>query len=258
MKKLLLLLVLLTVSLYSQDDGLDDLPFDDEPLMSKERNYFAIGGGYSIGVLNLNLDNFNKLLKDQFTRSELSKTMIMHGGSAFTGIPFIKNLRLGYHSYGGNLLNESTVGEIKTSEELSVSMSGINFDYGYVPIDNLAIMGGLGIGWGSINFDIAKGAASYDWTKLNDSLVGVDNYFLHAEKSFMYITPTVSVEWAATSFFMMRALVNYNLSFDNPIASADDKSWKINKVAQLDNTPNGLNSNGFYFEFGIFLGLFNY
>lgn len=258
MKKILLLIFLFSVSLFSQDDDLDNLPFDDEPLISKERNYFAIGGGYTIGTLRLNLDEFNKLLKNQFSRSKFDNSLIMHGGAAFTGIPFIKNLRLGYHSYGGNLLNESTEGDIKKSEELSVTLSGINVDYGYVPIDNLAIMGGLGLGWGSINFDIAKGAAAYDWNMLNDNTVDVDNYFLHAEKSFMYITPTVSVEWATTSFLMIRALVNYNLSFNNPIASSEDQSWKINKVAQLNSTPNGLSSNGFYFEVGIFLGLFNY
>jgi hypothetical protein len=258
MKKLFLLLLFVFSPLFSQDDDLDQLPFDDEPLKKQRINYFAIGGGYTVGTLRLNLDDYNSLLGQFSGRNELGKNLIMHGGAAFTGIPFIKNFRLGYHSYGGGLSDDYLIGESNVSQELRVSLSGINADYGYVLFKNFAIMGGFGLGWGNVNMRVAKGNATYDWNMIKDDLSDADNYFIFAEKKFMYFNPTLSFEWATTNFLMFRALINYNYTFNNPIASAEDKSWSINNVAQINNAPRGLTPNGLYFEFGVFLGLFNY
>ncbi len=258
MKKLFLLLLFVFSPLFSQDDDLDQLPFDDEPLKKQKINYFAIAGGYTVGTLRLNLDEFNSLLGQFSERNKLGNNLIMQGGAAFTGIPFIKNFRVGYHSYGGGLSENYLIGESNVSQELRVSLSGINADYGYVLFKNFAIMGGFQLGWGNINMNIAKGNSAYDWEMIKDDLSDSDNYFIFAEKKFMYFNPTISFEWASTNFLMFRALINYNFTFTNPIASVEDRSWTINRVAQINNTPDGLTPNGLYFEFGVFLGLFNY
>lgn len=255
--KYLLLFCIFSYSLFSQDDELDKLPFDDEPIQETNTNYFAIGGGYTIGLYSLDLEDFNLMLKNQFGRNELSKSLIMHGGIGFTGIPFIKNFRVGVHSFAGNLSNQSSEGDFLKIEELRLSLTGMNFDYGYVVFENIAILGGLGLGWGQLDFDITQANKNYNWDEISN-IPDENNYYIFAEKNFMYLSPSLSVEWAATSFLMFRALAKYNLAFNNPLASQDDNSWQVNKVSTLNNVPENLSTSGLYFEFGIFFGLFNY
>lgn len=254
----IILILLLALNLYSQDADLDKLPYDDTPNQNENINYFVIGGGYTIGFYNLNTQEYNKLLENNFgIKDGFSNGMFMHGGVGFTGLPIFKNIRVGIHSFGGNSVMNSVQEDYNLEQSLNLSMTGVNFDYGYIIIDHLAIVPGIGLGWGNTNLSLSKGNNNVDWGGINPD-ISDSSYHYSFDKRFMYIAPTVSVEWAATSFLMFRFLVNYNLSFDNPFSSQEDQAWRLNNISNISNVPNDLTNSAIYLEFGVFLGLFNY
>ena len=257
MLKIAFIVLIANFYLFSQDSDLDKLPYDDTPVQEQSKNYFVIGGGYSLGYNMINVDAYNKLLKNQFGLSEMSGGIVMHGGVGFTGIPFIENFRVGIQSAGGSQLNTKNEGGYTLEQSLSLKMTSINFDYGYIITNHLALLMGADIGWGNSNLSLIKSNANTNWVDISPNL-DTNSYNYSIEKNFMYLKPKVSVEWAATSFLMFRLMAAYNLTFDNPFSSEIDKAWRLNKLTTISNTPNGLSNSGIYFEFGVFLGLFNY
>lgn len=257
MKLILFILFSVSVSVYAQDDDLDKLPYNDTPVTATTPNYFIIGGGYTLGYYSLNVDAYNKLLKDNFGLEGFSSGMIMHGGVGYSGIPFISNFRLGVSSMGGNQVISNSIDDYNLEQSINIQFTGMNFDYGYILSNHLAILIGSKIGWGSLDVNIIKGNALIEWNDIN-SIIDPTSYNYNINKKFMYFTPSVSLEWAATNFLILRLMANYNLTFDNPFSSTEENEYILNNTSKISNISNDLNNNGFYFEFGVFLGLFNY
>lgn len=257
MFRFLFLFFLSNFILFSQDEDLDKLPYNDTPVEQQNRNYFVIGGGFSINYYMLNVDEYNNLMKNQFGLGEFKSGMIMQGGVGFTGLPITKNLRVGVRSVGGSNQITSNKDKYSIDQTLSLNMTGITIDYGYILTNHLALLLGAEIGWGNTNLHLSKGLQNKDWGSLNPNLDD-STYNFSLDKNFAYFSPHASIEWAATSFLMFRFMASYNVAFDNPFSGAEDKSWRLNNVTTISNTPNKLSNSGINFEFGIFLGLFNY
>src|SRR6056300_847324 len=169
MKKLLLLITILMAPLFmvAQDDEIDELPFDNEPLRDEGRSYFVLAGGMTFDWLMINEDNLNSFSENMPEELQLSGSIQMIGGQGVTGIPWVKNLRVGVFGYGGSVesdilktddtdlqLNEPiTVG---TQTNLTASMFGFSLHYGYVPFEHFAILGGVNAGWGDVTFESYK------------------------------------------------------------------------------------------------------
>ncbi|MER3328007.1 MAG: hypothetical protein RIF34_00400, partial [Candidatus Kapaibacterium sp.] len=167
MKRILLLMSVLMMPMFltAQDDDIDMLPFDNEPLRDDARTYFVLAGGITYDFLMLKEDDLNSFFDNTPEELELSGPMQLIGGQGVVGVPWVKNLRLGVFGYGGSLesdiledsrpaidpdVNETT---LATQTILTASMFGFSAHYGYVPFEHFAILGGVNAGWGDITYE---------------------------------------------------------------------------------------------------------
>lgn len=254
MKNLLILLFLIApYSLYSQDDELDLLPFEDEPLRESTANYFAVAGGFTVDWFMLDDAKLNSIIQLPENQS-FNSTMVMTGGHGFTGIPWVKNLRIGVLGIGGSM--ETNVLDTMISQPLlvddvearfndvfSISMFGFSAHYGIVLFKNFAVVPGANFGWGDMTMERNIGAINSP-----SPFIGATN---RLEKAFYFVTPNVQFEFALTNFLLLRADVSYNLTF------AQDDDWTLNKNGTYNNND-GFNANGLRFGLGIFVGLINF
>jgi len=260
MKKLFVLLLFLICTsnsnLFSQDDELDNFSFETEPLKSESTQYFAVGAGYNFNFLMMNYDEVNKYVVDKLRLDKFKGVFTIHGVQGFTGLVVIPNTRLGFFGMTGSkeVSKENSELNTKMTSELIVSVNGFSLDYGIVPFKGFAILPGFNFGWGNYTLETIESPTKLDWGKIDK--INIDSAKMNRiNNKFMFIQPQLSFEYAVTNFAMLRANVNYNLTFDNPLA---DKSWTFNKEAEIKNPPSKLNSNGLGIQIGIYLGLFNY
>lgn len=259
MKRILLLMsiLMLPIFLKAQSDELD-LPFDNEPLKQESLDYFVLAGGITFDWLMVNEDNMNSFFDTQAESDfKLSAPLQLTGGQGVTGIPWIKNLRLGVFGYGGS--TESEVSKFKrtleTGEEtgefgeiqsrLTASMFGFSVHYGYVPFANFAILAGVNAGWGDITYEMFSSVElARDEPQAG---FGMDRY----EKSYFFAMPNIQLEYALANFIILRADASYNLTI------GQDAEWTSNYLGKSDINPN-LDLSGLKIGFGVMVGLVNF
>lgn len=257
MKRILCMLLLamsFAGTMLAQDDNIDELPFEDEPLREeKQAPYFAIAGGYTGTFLKTDLDGVNALFEGAGLQP-ISGSLFLSGGQGFTGIPWVENLRLGVLGMGG--VGSTEVAElnagavpIKRQGHYNVSLFGFSVDYGIVLFKDFAILPGVSLGWGDLDLDIEQAPAAEQTWGMADG--GITNY----HKNLMFVQPNLNIEYAVTAFAALKVNVGYNLAFDPLIG---DKEWMLNNQTTVAGVPDDINGSGLTFGFGLFLGLFNY
>ena len=250
--------LMLPMFLTAQDDEIDNLPFDNEPLTEDARSYFVLAGGVTYDWLMIKEDNLNSFCN--CTDLQLSAPMQLIGGQGVIGLPWVKNLRLGVFGYGGKI--ESNVLEYKgisigpdgtekmevtgTQTNLTASMFGFSVHYGYVPFEHFAILAGVNAGWGDVTYEkFASSLTSDDATPIGG--FGTDRLV----KRYFFAMPNVQLEYAITSYIILRADASYNLTF------AQDTDWKFNYLGTNSVNPD-FNLNGMKVGFGVMVGLANF
>jgi hypothetical protein len=255
------MLVFGTIVLSAQDDELDDWAFDSEPLKEEKTPYFALAGGYTGTVFFANMDDINTMLNGvfDFETDALSSTMYFHGFEIFTGIPFIENFRAGFYTKSGSTMNEFNLDDEAGSmrhAEYSISNSGINFEYAFVPTSKLAITFGTGIGWGNVQLDIYQSVENIDWNEITTNQPN-ETFFHRAEAGFLMLEPKLNIEYAVQSWLALRVSGNYALSFMET-GLFSDASWQYNQSSGINNFSEDINASGLGVQFGLMIGLFNY
>lgn len=260
MKKVLLLLTVLMLPMFltAQDDEIDNLPFDNEPLRDNSRSYFVLGGGITYDFLMINEDNLNSFFANNPDELKLSGPLPLIGGQGVVGVPWIKNLRLGVFGYGGSIESGTTEvsfpssdpnGEpltISSQSNLTASMFGFSFHYGYVPFEHFAILGGLNAGWGDVTYERYRAITSPKDAQTPEPF-GVERY----EKNYFFVMPNIQLEYAITSYLIFRADASYNLTL------GQDTDWTYNKLGTNSVNPD-FNLNGMKVGFGVMIGLANF
>lgn len=243
--------------LYSQDEDLDSLKFEETETVEEDRVYFALAGGYTGDFAFFNFDELNKKLATMnLGLKELKSPVFMQGAQGFTGLgilnmPLFKNMRLGYIGVGGSALTEIEINNYTHGFQYDIGLTGISLDYGFVPFRSLAILVGVTGGWGNLKIEAYKTDKEFDWGNIKyDPESPDDNYYQSAEASLLFVRPNLYIEYAILPYLMARANVGYNFTFMG--------DWKFNKTAALKNVPAEINGNGLSLQFGIFLGMFNY
>lgn len=264
MRKVIALLSIFALSFIAanaQDDNIDDWAFDSEPLQDEKTPYFALAGGYTGTVFFANLDDINSLLSNKFNFDEdaLTSLMYFHGFEIFTGVPFIENFRVGFYTKQGSALNEFTEDETENTmrtAEYSISNSGLNIEYAFVPLNSLAITLGTGIGWGNVQLDIYQSVDNIDWNNISSNQP--QNTFFHrAEAGYLMLEPKLNIEYAVQNWIALRVGVNYALSFME-VGLLSDGDWEYNQSSGISNFPSDINATGLGIQFGLMIGLFNY
>lgn len=256
MKKILILMSVLMLPMFltAQDDEIDNLPFDNEPLSDEARTYFVVTGGLTYDWLMINEDNLNEFC--DCDEIGLSGPIQLIGGQGNVGIPWVQNLRIGVFGYGGSIESNQVDRPMFNSQDsvvygslqnnLTISMFGFSFHYGYVPFEHFAILGGVNAGWGDITHELFASSTTIDDVK-QISAFGTDKL----EKNYFFAMPNIQLEYAVKSYIILRAEASYNLTF------AQDEKWTHNTIGTSTVNPD-FNLDGLKVGFGVMIGLANF
>lgn len=247
------LFLTININAKAQDERLDSISFESEPLREETNPYFGVGGGYVGGFQFVNMDEINKAFNQQLKVDDFSGPMYLQGVEGFTGIIVVQNLRVGFMGVSGSKLMEKQ-DTVKRSIELSASMMGFTVNYGIVAVKSLAILPGMNLGWGTYGIEHYQTSGPKDWKDVNNPDFK-NNYYEKFERSFMFAQPNLTIEYALTNFLVFRVSASYNLTFKNFLK---DKEFTYNKTAELTNAPSGVKADGLAVQIGLFGGLFNY
>lgn len=255
MNKILLLLsvLMLPILLSAQDDDID-LPFDNEPLSNDSPTYFVLAGGITYDWLMIDEEKLNLFTPNELT---MQAPLQLIGGQGVIGVPWVKNLRIGMFGYGGSvesqqfdypvkstIIDTTYLGSIQSN--LTASMFGFSFHYGYVPFAHFAILGGVNLGWGDVTYERFASSKTFDDVTAIGGF-GTDKY----EKNYFFVMPNIQLEYAITSYIILRADASYNLTV------GQDSKWTHNTIGTSTVNPD-FNLNGMKVGFGVMVGLANF
>lgn len=271
-KIIIIIAALLSCNLiFAQDDEFENYAFDDNE--TQKSPYFALSFGGNTHFLFMNYDEINKKLgiREVSNKLNFSGPIFGWGFNFFSAMsPLVNNARIGINYFSGNQVKEfnnylpmmDTGGSIYNVNEnyyrkLSVSHTGIHFDYAVVPTKSLAILPGLGLKMGSMVLEEYKtlfvDGTPKEWNK--QGLINTISLNEKIEYSYIALEPQLNIEYAITGFLMLRAAGSYVLSFENPFYN---NAWTINGNNSLSGVPKSVKPQGFSASVGLYLGLFNY
>ena len=250
----------------AQDDEFENYTFDDND--TQKLPYFALSFGGNIHSLFMKYDEINKKLGNSDIMKELqfSGPIFGWGINFFSAIsPLLNNTRVGISYFSGNQSQEfnknviidspvSTSIDINYYRKLSITNTGLHFDYAIVPIKSMAILPGLGVKFGTMTLEQYSTGMQRDWNS-KPNFIDTELFNEKLEYSYIAIEPQVNIEYAITGFFMLKAAAGYSLPFDNPFVGS---AWTINGSNKYTGVPKDIKPQGFTASVGIYLGLFNY
>ena len=244
--------LLMPMFLTAQDDEIDNLPFDNEPLRDDSRSYFVLAGGLTYDFLMVNEDNLNSFFDMQSESDfKLSAPIQLTGGQGVTGIPWVKNLRVGVFGYGGSTESEisalsgTEIGDGEAQNSLTASLFGFSVHYGYVPFEHFAILGGLNAGWGDVTFETFSASGEMKTDIASD--FRMDRF----EKNYFFVMPNIQIEYALANFIILRADASYNMTV------GQDENWTQNYLGTNSVNPD-FDLSGLKVGFGVMVGLVNF
>lgn len=247
---LVILMMFITFgSALAQDDRLNELNFDEEPLPEETVAYSAIGIGPSINLFMPKVDDINTLAKSQGLDA-MNSPFILAGAEFFTAIGVIPNVRIGFSWLTGSVGNTKTfpgpggAGPTK-SIDYAISTRALHCEYAIVPASKLAIIPGVGFVWGYSTVTTSNTVGTYDW---NSQTNATSQQVL--EQSALCIMPRLSFEYAVTPYLDIRLQAAY-------AAQISSSAWTANTHAPAVNVPTSIGINGLSAQLGIFVGLFN-
>lgn len=245
----LVLFFLLSIHSYSQELDSLNLNFEEITTNVESPPYFGLGGGY-IGTFSfINFDDINNVNKS-LGFENFGSPIFISGAEGFTAIPFVPNLRIGFFGASGTILKEITKDTATFGTRALVQFTGFRVDYGYVPAKSIALLLGANIGWSNLTFEFYKSKNNMNWNDISSFDKDFNNAFRTINGNFWFIEPNFNVEFAATTFLMLRLGISYSFAFI--------PDWKGNQIAKIDIVPSTLKPDGFQVRFGLFVGLFNY
>lgn len=237
------------VTLYAQDDKLNQFSFEDVPTEEAKPPYFAVSAGFISTWLFTNLTDLNTLTSS-VTGKTYNSPFALFGVEAFAAIGIIPNVRVGFMSIGNTytLQGGSSSTSLTQQSEYSINMNGISIDYAWTPFKGFSIIPGVRGGWGSVNYEISQ-SSSTTQTYPIFPIVSATNSMRRMRSNMFFALPNLNVEYAFTLVSMVRLNVGYNLSFM--------QDWRADNASTLSGVPASINASGFTAQVGLFLGLFN-
>jgi len=254
-------IILSSVKMIAQDDSIDTLNFEVQPIQEEKPPYFAIGGGYTATFLFLNMDGLNShFASNNFSLPDLKSPIYMSGVHGFTAIGIVPNVRIGFMGMGGSKkvqadlavkdkIDTTKIYNVTRGAEYSVYYTGFTLDYGFILFRSFALIPGVSGMWATATIESYQTEKAVDWTEFKPETKS-NNFLNRAEGSFFYVQPYLNAEYAATPFLMVRASVGYSLSFSG--------TWTYNRDASFNSVPSTINTSGLTAQLGLFIGLFNY
>lgn len=211
---------------------------------------FGMAVGYSPMWMFTNPGKINEHL---FTGTpDLSKKGVyLNGYSGFVYVMLVNNLRVGGWGYNGTTKESSADGNFDRQTVYSINGGGISVEYS-LPFNKFALSAGLLLGVGSTNYEFNNSRKNPDWNDFfSDGDVMYDGTGLPSGKisnNYYIVSPTINVDIPVTRFLAFRGGAGYQFTFGS--------EWKLNGINKISNVPDELNSNAFFVQAGLYIGLF--
>lgn len=239
------IILLSTFVANAQDDKLNQFSFEDVPTEDVRPPYFAVAGGPTATWLFTNLSDVNSFING-IAGSSYASPLLMFGGEGFFAIGFIPNVRAG-------IMGAASINTIQNTDktrrvEYSLSLTGIVLDYAITPFKGFSIIPGVAGGLGVSNFEITQASGNQTFGQITPTPAAT-NYMRRLRSNLTYVMPRLNLEYAFTSFSMIRVNAGYNLSFMG--------EWQADNLSPVSGVPAGINATGLTVQVGLFVGLFN-
>ena len=230
---------------------------DDEPLPPPKRaGATKIGGaaGFTQGLLFLNLDPINEVMRRENLAEFSNNGLFMVGGQGYGYVLFVPNLRLGYQGMGGHLKSRTLYQASNTTREveLSVGYGAATFDYTIPVVPRFDISLGMMLGGGNMDLKFTRSyGLGQEWVKTWDefgSAQPADEYSGKLSGSFFVYQPSVNFEFALLRWLGLRAGVSY--------LGMTGSDWKRDDKYDVFGVPDNVSGKGWMLNSGIYIGTF--
>jgi len=230
-----------------------DSPFYDAP--------FGGGGGYVGGWIVPKLDGINVQLENFGVPALPASGFYTSGGAGFIYLGFIKNLRVGGIGFGGSristantqqsIINSQTLTEFKEAQ-YSLGGGGLTIEYTLPFVKNFGVSLGAILGAGSMKINLYRNYGNVSWKDYwtSSGSNSPSSFSSSLTNNFWLFTPTLNVDIPAYHLLAFRIGAGYQFTFGG--------SWTYDNNKDILNAPSDINGNSFYFQAGIFVGLFSY
>jgi hypothetical protein len=211
---------------------------------------FGGAGGFTPIILFPNFDDVNMNIT-KLGMNKLSGPIYAWGGGGYVYVMIIDNLRLGGIGFSGYQSESCKLNGFNNEVVYSLGGGAATIEYTFPFVKNMALSAGVMIGVGGIDVDIYQNSGTSNWQNMWDNVINNtkdDNKFYKLTNSFFMLSPTLNLDFPITRFIALRGGLGYQFTFGS--------NWEIANGQKLNNTPSGLNGNGFMIQTGIFIGLF--
>jgi len=231
----LLVVLLLSISLYSQQNKYFDAPFGG-------------GIGYVPGWYMPNLDPVNSQMNNIGMPELTTSGFYSSGIGGFIYIGFVKHLRVGGMGFSGSTSSTQQVGLVNREVLYKLGGGGLTIEYTIPIVKDFGVSVGATVGAGTMTVNLFSSSGDLDWEKIWNGESNSTNTVMY--NNFWMFTPTLNLDWPIYRFIVLRLGVGYQLIF------GDD--WTADNDQPLQGVPSDLNGNAFFVQSGIFVGFFSF
>ena len=240
--RIFLLLIFISSAVFAQESSFYDAPFGG-------------GGGYVSGWMIPKVDGINTQLKNFGNLHLPTSGFYTSGGAGFIYLGIVPGLRIGGMGFGGSRSSSSKTfnslgpGYYILNYEAVYKMSGGAFTIEYtLPfIKNFGVSAGVSIGRGSFEIDLYANQGGANW---NDFWAYSPGLSTTLKNSYWLFSPTLNVDIPAYRLLDFRVGIGYQVTFGS--------HWSYDNNKDIYNAPSDINGNSFFFQAGVFVGLFSF
>jgi hypothetical protein len=235
----LLIVLLLSITIYSQQNKYFDAPFGG-------------GIGYAPGWYMPNLNPVNSEM-NKIDMPELSTSGFFSSGiGGFIYIGFIKHLRVGGMGFSGSTSSKQKIGSVNREVLYRLGGGGLTIEYTIPIVKDFGVSVGATVGAGTMTINLFRSNSEFNWENIWQNFGGASAGSINnkIDNSFWLFTPTLNLDWPIYRFVVLRLGVGYQLTF------GDD--WTADNDQPLQGVPSDLNGNAFFIQSGIFIGFFSF
>ncbi len=247
---------LLWTAARAQDEAIEDFSFEDLPEAEVGSFYEVLGVGVIGTAQFLDVTAVQDLVAQLFPKTQptfdapLYCTGVYVMESFFPGAKF----RFGFLYASGSKTIEGTellaLDSVAVKRRLSyaVSYNALTVDYAVVPVPRLALVGGVQLGWGSVQLEAAQSTMQRDFQQEFQFERNATNRMTSLSALHFFAAPQLAVEWSPAPTALLRVAGTYHFSWVG--------KWKVDNIQAIENVPETLHSGGPGLQIGLFIGLF--
>lgn len=227
-------------------DQLGEITFEELQDRQSSSAYFGIGAGYVGGLWYFPAgDISSNLVMPYAMHGDYKAPMFVSGVSGFLTVSLVGNLRIGFESLSGSQTHTESHDTLQHRASMSLSSAALQIDYAFPILRGLIVAPGVYLGRGSLSFEHTSGPRIAGWLQNGNLGRAITSTI---EAPFWLIRPTLSIEYALSSYASLRAWSSYNLTLMG--------TWQENSITTVNNVPSAINARGFAAGLGLFIGLF--